>query len=836
MRDLTERKERIVEFMREAAYKPLKYEELAVILDVPKEERELFANVLDELEQEGKIYKTNKDKYGLPEKMNLVAGRLQGNERGYGFLIPDDEMIRDIFIPADGIAGAMNNDRVIARVTVKGIGDKRPEGEVVKVLKRANSKIVGTFESSKYFGFVIPDDRRVPGDIFIPKDEVNGAKPGYKVVAEIIKWPDHRRNAEGKIIEVIGDINTPGNDIISILKSYDLQESFPEEVLKQAESIPEKIDEKMLKDRRDLRKLRMVTIDGEDAKDLDDAVSIERLPGTGYRLGVHIADVSSYVTEGSPLDVEAFNRGTSVYLVDRVIPMLPKKLSNGVCSLNPQADRLAFTVMMDIDFTGKVINHDIFESVIRTAERMTYTNVYKLLETEDEELSARYGPLVEDFRIMRELALILRKKRMDRGAIDFNFDEAKIILDEKGKPIDIRRYEITIANRIIEEFMLVCNETVAERFYWAGAPFVYRVHEDPDSEKIMAFAEFAHNLGYHVKGLNKIHPRALQAVLDQVKGSKEEMIISTVMLRSLAKAKYSHENLGHFGLAAKYYCHFTSPIRRYPDLIIHRLMKEVLKGGMTQEREENLLKQLPETARLCSARERAADEAERETEDLKKVEYMQERVGETFVGVISNVTSFGMFVELENTIEGLVRVSNMDDDYYVFDDKHYCLIGERTKKRYRIGDEIKIRVARADIATKQLDFVIEEEEGGRIRKCAAAKNKTDKPEKSGTDDKLPQWKYAKDGEVKGGSAKSKSTRGAFKDRQANQPVDAEKDSDRRSGKNRIGKSERDFRKSRKNNKSGGAAKGDAFTVPVGITKLAKKKLKKPKKIRRKESQ
>lgn len=715
MKEIMERKEKIVEFMTEAAYKPLKFEELVAVLDVPQEAREHLAAILEELEQEGAIYKTNKDRYGLPERMNLVVGRLQGNERGYGFLIPDDELVRDVFIPADGMAGAMHNDRAIARVTAKGVGDKRAEGEIIKILKRANTTIVGTFESSKYFGFVVPDDRRVPGDIFIPKDEINGAKPGFKVMAEIVKWPEKRRNAEGRIVEVIGDSNEPGTDILSIIKAYDLKESFPEEVVRQAESIQDKVDEKMLKGRRDLRKLRMVTIDGEDAKDLDDAVSVEKLPDGGYRLGVHIADVSSYVTEGSPLDVEALKRGTSVYLVDRVIPMLPARLSNGICSLNPHVDRLAFTVMMDLDQNGKVVGHDIFESVINIAERMTYTNVYKILETEDEELSARYDYLLEDFKMMKELALILRKKRIGRGAIDFDFDEAKIILDEKGKPIEVRRYETTIANRIIEELMLACNETVAEHFHWAGVPFVFRVHEEPDSEKIMAFAEFSSNLGYHLKGLNKIHPRALQEILDKVKGSKEEAIVSTVMLRSLAKARYSHQNLGHFGLAANFYCHFTSPIRRYPDLIIHRLMKEELKGNLSDQREQDLILKLPEIARLCSERERAADEAERETEDLKKVEFMKEHVGETFNGIISNVTSFGMFVELDNTIEGLVKVSNMDDDYYVFDDKHYCLLGEHTKKRYRIGDEIRVRLSRADIAAGQLDFVIEEgrRESGR---------------------------------------------------------------------------------------------------------------------------
>ena len=705
---MEDRKERILAFMKDDAYKPLKFDELVMVLDVQKKDYELFKTIMDGLEADGSVYKTHKDRYGIPERMNLVVGRLQGNERGFGFVIPDDEYVKDVFIPADSLGGAMHNDRVIARVIKKVVGDKRSEGEIIKIIKRANANVVGIYESSRYFGFVIPDDRRVPGDIFIPQDETNGAKPGQKVIAEIVKWPEKRRNAEGRIVEVLGDKDKPGTDILSIIRSYDLNEEFPDEVIMQAEKIPEEISGKLLAGRRDLRKLRMVTIDGEDAKDLDDAVSIEKLPDCKYRLGVHIADVSHYVTEGSALDKEAFKRGTSVYLVDRVIPMLPQKLSNGICSLNPRIDRLAFTVMMDLDASGRVTGHEIFESVINIAERMTYTNVYKILEKNDEELLQRYDYLLEDFNTMEELALILRKKRMGRGAIDFDFDEAKIILDDKGKPVDVKRYETTMANRIIEEFMLVCNETVAEHFHWADSPFIYRVHEDPDSEKIQAFAEFANNLGFPLKGINKIHPRALQEILEKVKGTKEEAIVSTVMLRSLAKARYSHQNLGHFGLAAKFYCHFTSPIRRYPDLIIHRIMKDQLKGRLEGQKEEDLKEKLPDIARLCSQKERAAEEAERDTEDLKKVEYMKAHEGECFEGIISNVTSFGMFVELENTIEGLVRMSNMDDDYYIFDDKHYCLTGERTRKRYRIGDKVTVRLARADLSAKQIDFVLEE--------------------------------------------------------------------------------------------------------------------------------
>lgn len=708
MTEFEERKERIAAFMRDSAYRPLLFKELVAVLSVPSADIELFTQAIAELEEEGRIFKTHANRYGIPTRLNLAAGRIQGHERGYAFVIPDDEMMEDVFIPADGLNGAMHGDRVVVRVNKKSSSDRRMEGEVIKILKRANVTLVGTFEKSMSFGFVIPDNKRISGDIFISKNEFHGAKKGQKVVVEILKYPEARRNAEGRVIEIIGNTNDPGTDILSIIKSYSLEEEFPQEVMAQAESVGDTVTEDMLKGRRDLRGLRMVTIDGEDAKDLDDAVSIELLENGNYRLGVHIADVTNYVTENSPLDMEALNRGTSVYLVDRVIPMLPRKLSNGICSLNPHVDRLSFTVMMETDKSGKVYNHEIFESVINIDERMTYTNVYKILVDKDAELIERYRHVVPDFHKMHELALILRKKRFARGAIDFDFDEAKVVLDEKGKPVEVKRYEITIANQIIEEFMLICNETVAEHFFWTNTPFVYRIHEDPDEEKITALNEFLYNLGYSIKGINKIHPRALQDLLEKVKGTTHERIISTVMLRSLQKARYSNESAGHFGLAAKYYCHFTSPIRRYPDLIIHRIMKLYLKGGMTEQKIAQMEGILPEIAKQCSERERMADEAERESEDLKKVEYMKAHEGDVFKGIIANVTSFGMFIELDNTIEGLVRMSSMADDYYNYDERHYCLIGERTRKIYRIGDTVSVILAKADVSARKIEFVLDE--------------------------------------------------------------------------------------------------------------------------------
>ena len=705
-KELKDRKERILAFMKEAAYKPLLFDELVMVLAVPAQDVEWFRHIIDELESEGKIFRTNKNRYGVPERMNLVTGRLQGHERGFGFVVQEEEDRQDIFVPADGMNGAMHNDTVVVRVNKRTATDKRAEGEVIKIVHRANKTVVGTFESSRNFGFVTPDDRKISGDIFIPKDEFNGAKTGQKVVAALEKWPEKRRNAEGRVIEILGNQDEPGTDILAVLKSYNLSEEFPADVLEQAEAISDTVTPEMIRGRRDLRPLKMVTIDSEDARDLDDAVSLEMLSNGNYRLGVHIADVSHYVKDGTPLDREALKRGTSVYLVDRVIPMLPKKLSNGICSLNPQVDRLAFSVMMEIDASGKVIDHEIFESVININERMTYNNVYKILQGESPDLMERYADFIEDFRAMEKLALILRNKRMHRGAIDFDFQEAKIVLDDKGKPVEIKRYELTIANKIIEEFMLICNETVAEHFFWTNTPFVYRIHEEPDADKMESFADFVHNLGYHLKGVNKVHPKALQDLLEKVKGTREEHIISTIMLRSLQKARYSHQNSGHFGLAAKFYSHFTSPIRRYPDLIIHRIMKEYLTGRMNDSRESYYVESLPETARHCSERERAADEAERETEDLKKAEFMKQHEGGVFKGVVANVTSFGMFIELENTIEGLVRMSSMEDDYYIYDDKHYCLIGERTRKTYRIGDSVTIMVTRADVAARQIDFIL----------------------------------------------------------------------------------------------------------------------------------
>ncbi|MGE5629753.1 MAG: ribonuclease R [Caulobacteraceae bacterium] len=701
-----ELKSKILSFMKEDAYRPLLYNELSEALQIIPEQVEEFNGVLKELENEGSIIQTRKKKYGITEKMNLIPGRIQGNKKGFGFLIPDNPDIKDLFIPAENLNGAMNNDRAIVRLTAGELGTKRSEGEVIKVLTRANERIVGTFENNRSFGFVVPDDQRIYQDIFISKADFNGANDGEKVVVEITKWPDARRNPEGKVIEILGHKDDVGTDIISVIRGHNLPEEFPAEVESQAEEIPEVVRQEDIEKRRDLRDRIIVTIDSEDAKDLDDAVSLELLDNGNYLLGVHIADVSQYVFAKSPLDKEALKRGTSVYLVDRVIPMLPRRLSNGICSLNPQIERLTLSCDMEIDKKGKVVKYEIFESVIKTKERMSYKNVNKILTDNDPEVMERYKDLVDTFKLMEKLMEILNKRRRTRGSIEFEFEETKIILDEKGKPVEIKPYDRGISERIIEEFMLVCNETIAEHMYWKEVPFIYRVHEDPAPEKIEAFNEFIHNFGYHLKGVAELHPKALQQLTDIIKGTKEERIINTLMLRSLKKARYTSASMGHFGLAAKYYCHFTSPIRRYPDLMIHRIIKEDIHGKLNEKRINELQAIIEGIAEQSSLRERVADEAEREVEDLKKAEYMKDRIGEEYDGIISNVTSFGMFVELENTIEGLVRMSDMEDDYYQYDEVHHTLVGERRRRTFRIGDSVRIRVQNADIAARNIDFVL----------------------------------------------------------------------------------------------------------------------------------
>lgn len=702
--------QQLLDFMRETAYKPMTYQELEQHFDVKDaEEFREFLKLLNALEEDGKILLTRTNRYGVPERMDLQRGRLQAHAKGFAFLIPEDREHPDVYIHANDLKSAMNGDTVLVRVTSKGPAGGRLEGEVVRIVKRAVLQVVGVFQSHEAYGFVLPDDKRINRDIFIPKDSFNGAVNGQKVVVRIVSYPEGRAAAEGEVLEVLGHKDDPGVDILSVIRKHQLPEAFPDEVMAEADQAPDAITEEEIirQGRRDLRDKIIVTIDGEDAKDLDDAVNVERLPNGNYRLGVHIADVGYYVRENSKLDQEAYNRGCSVYLVDRVIPMLPHRLSNGICSLNPQVDRLTLSCEMEFNEHMKVVKHDIFTSVIKTKERMTYTNVRKILEEEDAELMERYKDLVDVFRTMKDLALKLRANRMRRGAVDFDFDEAKVIVDDEGKAVDIVKRDRTIAEQIIEEFMLAANETVAEHFHWLKVPFLYRIHEDPDPEKLQNFMAFAANFGHQIKGRgNSIHPRALQTLLEDIQGTKEQTVLSTMMLRSMKQAKYDAESTGHFGLAAEYYSHFTSPIRRYPDLVIHRVIREVLENGgaLTDERQEYLTARMPDIAQQSSERERVAVDAERDTEQMKKAEYMLDKVGEEFEGIISSVTSFGMFIELDNTVEGLTRLSALTDDYYHFDEQHMALIGERTSKVFRIGDEVKVRVARVNMEDYTIDF------------------------------------------------------------------------------------------------------------------------------------
>ncbi|CAG7648695.1 Ribonuclease R [Paenibacillus solanacearum] len=702
-------REELIDFMKETAYKPMTYQELERQFDISDaQEFKQFLKLLNELENEGLILRTRNERYGVPERMNLIRGKLQAHAKGFGFLIPEDRDHPDVYIHANDMATAMNGDIILVRINSKSTAGGRMEGEVVRVVSRGNTEIVGLFQSHDEYAFVIPDDKRVVRDVFVPKDAFNGAMDGHKVVVKIVSYPEGRAAAQGEVIEILGHKNDPGVDILSIIRKHGLPEEFPDDVMEEASEAPDTISPEELEGRRDLRGKRIVTIDGEDAKDLDDAVNVERLSNGNYVLGVHIADVSYYVREDSALDQEAYNRGCSVYLVDRVIPMLPHRLSNGICSLNPQVDRLTMSCEMEFDPQMNVVRHDIFTSVIKTSERMTYKNVRLLLAGEAEpEIAEKYAYLMDDFRTMEELAMKLRSKRMKRGAIDFDFIESKILVDEDGKPTDIIKRDRTVAEMIIEEFMLAANETVAEHFYWLKVPFLYRVHEDPDAEKLQHFMEFITNFGYVVRGKgNTVHPRALQTLLEEIRGTKEETVISTVMLRSMKKAMYDSQSLGHYGLAAEYYSHFTSPIRRYPDLIIHRVIREVLESGglLSDARHEYLASRMDDIAKQSSDRERVAVDSERETEALKKAEYMLDKVGEEFDGIISSVTSFGIFVELGNTVEGLIRLSDLTDDYYHFHEAQHALIGERTSRIYRLGDEVKVRVARVNMDERTIDF------------------------------------------------------------------------------------------------------------------------------------
>lgn len=687
-------------------YVPMKTKEIAILLNVPKSERSELQEVLDVLVSEGVIGVSKKGKYAKAEN-TAVIGTYESTKRGFGFVIVEGRD-DDIFIKESDSAGAFHMDKVKVAITAEKQKDRRCEGKVLGILEHGIADIVGTFVSNRTYGFVVPDNGKISCDIFVPQEKNMGAVDGHKVVVHIDHYGSHGKNPEGRVTEIIGHINDPGTDIMSIVRAYDLPVDFPDEEIEFLKNIPEHVDEKDKAGRVDFRNVLTVTIDGEDAKDLDDAITLEKNE-LGYQLGVHIADVSHYVTEKNPIDKEAYKRGTSVYLVDRVIPMIPHKLSNGICSLNQGTDRLALSCIMDIDFKGNVVSHKICETLINVDRRMSYTSVKKILVDEEPEEMKEYEAFVPMFRDMEELASILRKKRYKRGAIDFDFPESKIILDEQGHTVEIKPYDRNVATKIIEDFMLIANETVAEDFFWQELPFLYRTHDNPDPEKIQKLGTFINNFGYSIHIGEELHPKELQKLLLKIEGTDEENIISRLTLRSMKRAQYSVECIGHFGLSAKYYCHFTSPIRRYPDLQIHRIIKENLHGGLKGKRKEHYADILPEVAKHTSTTERRADDAERDTDKLKMVEYMEKHIGENFEGVISGVTSWGIYVELPNTVEGMVSVASLKG-FYVYDENHYEMINEQTGKTYKLGQKVVVQVVGTDKVIRTIDFMMIEDE------------------------------------------------------------------------------------------------------------------------------
>lgn len=696
------RKKIIYEFICDEFYVPMKLKELAMLLQVPKDQRDELKAVMDSLEAEGKVHVTQKGKYIKGEAKHL-RGIFQANARGFGFVTVEGEP-EDIFIGEEDMGGAMQGDEVEVAIT-KAPEGRRREGKILKIVNRGTQRLVGYYQSRKNFGFVVPDNERILQDIFVPAEQSKGAVTGHKVVVELTSYGGEGKKPEGRIVEILGHANDPGVDILSIVKAYDLPSEFPEKVLNQAERVAKPVTGADMAGRKDVRDWQTVTIDGEDAKDLDDAITLTK-EGDNYILGVHIADVTNYVQENSALDREALKRGTSVYLADRVIPMLPHVLSNGMCSLNAGEDRLALSCIMTVDAKGNVVDHQIAETVVNVDERMSYTSVKKILEEHDEEECRRYQTLLPMFEMMKELSEILRNRRHKRGAIDFDFPESKMVLDEDGTPLEIKAYDRNVATKIIEDFMLLANETVAEEYFWQEIPFVYRVHEAPDEEKMKKLITFIQNFGYtmHVPKGQEIRPKEVQKLLDKIEGSQEEAMISRLTLRSMKQAKYSPDNDGHFGLATKYYTHFTSPIRRYPDLQIHRIIKDNLCGRMTESRRAHYAKILTEVTMQASSLERRADEAERETVKLKKVQYMKKFYGEEFEGVISGITKWGLYVELPNTVEGLVHVANMMDDHYDYDETHFQMVGTHTGKRYELGQKVKVRVTGCDTIARTIDF------------------------------------------------------------------------------------------------------------------------------------
>lgn len=688
-------KDKILEVLK--SQEPMTEEQIMKFFNVKNKEKKEISKILEDLQESEEIFfEENKKKYYIVDGENFAMGKIQGNEKGFGFLLQEDE---DVFIAPGNMNSAMNGDIAVVKIFKESTGASL-EGKVIAIAKRANEKLVGTFQKQKSFGFVVPDEKRLGYDVFIPKRFMLNAKDGQKVVVQIDKWPSKDKKPEGKVVEILGFPGEKGVDILSVAASFNLPMGFSKEAIRKAKSIPQEVSKKMMEHRVDLRNLTTFTIDGADSKDFDDAVSIEKLSNGNYYLGVHIADVAHYVRERDELDKEAYKKGNSVYLVDKVIPMLPRELSNGICSLNEGVDRLTLSVMMEVNKNGKVVNHSIVESVINSKRRLIYDNVSDFIE--DVKKDDSLVGLEDEILYMADLAKILMTKRENRGSIDFDFPEAKIVVDENGHPVDIYKEERRVANKIIEEFMILCNEVVAEDYFWLEIPFLYRIHEEPEEERINSLNSTIRHLGYKLNTQN-LSSRDVQDLINEVKGKEEELFVSTLVLRSMRKAKYSAEQGIHFGLASKYYSHFTSPIRRYSDLVIHRVIKDIMHNKLSDSRVDYLEEMLPMIAEHVSATEKTSQEAERMVESIKMAEYMHDRIGEEYDGIISSITSFGIFVQLENTIEGLVGYNAMDD-YFEFNEEEYTAVGRDTNKIYHMGDKVKIRVTNANTTKGTIDF------------------------------------------------------------------------------------------------------------------------------------
>ena len=698
---------KILEFMKSEEYIPMRAKEIAMLMRVPKKEYNDFLEALGKLELNFKIEKNRKNRYRVVKK-TYYDGIYRKNQKGFGF-VKIEEQEDEIYISKDNSMQALNGDRVLIEIIEEQNKIKSAEGRIVRILKHEKDTVVGIFQNNKNFGFVVPDDKNFGTDIFISKNNFGKARDNHKVLVKITKYPEKGKKAEGKVVEVLGNVNEAGVDMLSLIKEYNLPARFPDPVVEEAKKCGNKVDKKDIPNRRDLRDEVIFTIDGEDAKDLDDAVKVTKLDNENYKLDVHIADVSYYVRENSLLDQEALIRGTSIYMLGRVIPMLPRELSNGICSLNAGEDRFTLSCSMEIDEKGKVVSSEVYKAIINVTRRMTYTDVQKIIDNSDKDIVIKYKEYIEEFKLMEELTMILKNRRLEQGYLNLDVPESKIELDIDGRVTDIHKYETSFANEIIEQFMLTANETIAEKFFWLDAPFIYRVHEEPDLDKVQELNKFLFNFGLKIKAnKDNIYPKEFSKILEEVQGKEEEKVVSNLVLRTLKVARYEAENKGHFGIASKYYCHFTSPIRRYPDLFIHRIISKYIEDNYDVDEKfiEKYRKEAEDKSKQSSEREKVATKVEREAEDIKKAEYMESRIGEEYVGIVSSITSFGMFVELENTVEGLIRFESLGDEYFIYDEDRKRLIGERTNKIYKIGDKVRIRVAKASKILRQIDFEI----------------------------------------------------------------------------------------------------------------------------------